>query len=110
MVGPTYTLYFTNRVTGKFDSWTNSKGSHTPTSAQPLGAHPYVLSHRDVHISISILTGSHRRTTLTSAQPLGSRSPVLIHMHIQLSRSSFPLHYTGDSSRIHHLNSLLIRD
>jgi hypothetical protein len=36
-----------------------------------------VLSHRDVHISISLrLTGE---SSLTSAQPLGSRSPVLSH-------------------------------
>jgi hypothetical protein len=32
---------------------------------------------------------------------------VLIHRHVQLSRSSFSLHYTGESSGVHHLNSLL---
>ena len=31
-----------------------SKGSHTPTSAQPLEARPPVLSHRDVQINSSL--------------------------------------------------------
>jgi hypothetical protein len=42
-----------------------SKGSHTPTSAQPLGAHPFVLSHMDVHIFISLcLTGESHSLVL----------------------------------------------
>jgi hypothetical protein len=78
-----------------------SKESHTPTSAQPLGAHPSVLNQRDVYISISLCL-------IGESHSLGSRSPVLMHMHVQLNKYSFSLHYTGDSSRVHHLNSLLI--
>ena len=51
---------------------------------------------------MSIYISHYRRTTLTSARPLGSHSHVLIHIHVQLNISSFPLHYTGESSGIHH--------
>jgi hypothetical protein len=84
-----------------------SKGSHTPTSAQPLGAHPFVLSHRDVHVSISLCL---TREPLTSAQPLGSRSPVLGHRHVQLSRSLS--HYVSQENQLdyHIISTLCIEE
>jgi hypothetical protein len=54
MVGPTCTLYITIRVTGKSYSQTIKQGIHTSTSAQPLGTHPHVLSHRDVILNRSL--------------------------------------------------------
>jgi hypothetical protein len=65
-----------------------SKGSHTPTSPQPLGARPPLLSHKDVQVSISLrLTGESSKYTLTSAQPLGSRPHVLSHRNVLLNIS-----------------------
>jgi hypothetical protein len=84
-----------------------SKGSHTPASAQPLGARPPVLSHRDVQVFISLcLTGESSEYTLTSAQPLGSPPPVLNHRNVLLSRSLS--HYVSQENHLeYHIISIL---